>query len=93
MVKKPDEINIENLFDVRQFLQDYKNDTVFYQKFFNTKMFKNFIIRKYLNDPLDRYTFLVFDEQIIVKRNKRYLIILIKKYLKVVQWNLIILSI
>ena len=71
MVKKPDEINIENLFDVRQFLQDYKNDTVFYQKFFNTKMFKNFIIRKYLNDPLDKYTFLNFDEKILEKKNKK----------------------
>ena len=72
-VKKPDEINIENLFMVNQFLQDYKNDNSFYQRFFKTKLFKNFIIRKYLNEPLDKYTFLNFDEKILEKKNKRFL--------------------
>ena len=71
MVKKPDEINIENLFMVNQFIQDYRNDNVFFQKFFKTKIFKNFIIRKYLNKPLDKYIFLNFDEKILEKKNKR----------------------
>ena len=71
MIKKPDEINIENIFMVNQFIQDYRNDNVFFQKFFKTKMFKNFIIRKYLNEPFDRYTFLNFDEKILEKKNKR----------------------
>ena len=71
MVKKFDEINIETLFNVNQYLQDFRNDTNFFQKFFKTKIFKNFIIRKYLNEPLDKYTFLTFDEKILEKKNKR----------------------
>ena len=70
MSKKYDEININDLFDVNKFLQDHKDNLDFYPKFFGTKIFKNFIIRKYLNDPLDRYTFLLFDEQIIEKKHK-----------------------
>ena len=70
LTKKEDEIDIENLFDVNRFLQDYKTDASFYGKFFKTKIFKNFIIRKYLNRPLDRYTLLHFDEKILFKRNK-----------------------
>ena len=68
--KKYEEINIKDLFNVDKFIQDYKENLDFYPKFFETKIFKNFIIRKYLNDPLDRYRFLVFDEQILEKRNK-----------------------
>ena len=70
MSKKYDEININDLFDVNKFLQDHKDNLDFYPKFFGTKIFKNFIIRKYLNDPLDRYNFLIFDEQIIEKKHK-----------------------
>ena len=71
LTKKEDEIDIENLFMVNQFIQDYRNDSEFFQKFFKTKIFKNFIIRKYLNEPLDKYTFLNFDEKILEKRNKK----------------------
>ena len=71
-IKKADEINIEDLFMVNQFLQDYRNDSTFFQRFFKTKIFKNFIIRKYLNEPLDRYVFLNFDEKILEKRNKKF---------------------
>ena len=70
MSKKYDEININDLFNVNKFLQDHKDNLDFYPKFFGTKIFKNFIIRKYLNDPLDRYNFLIFDEQIIEKKHK-----------------------
>ena len=51
MSKKYDEININDLFNVNKFLQDHKDNLDFYPKFFGTKIFKNFIIRKYLNDP------------------------------------------
>ena len=68
--KKYDEIDISDLFNINKFIQDRKENSEFYPKFFKTKIFKNFIIRKYLNDPLDRYTFLLFDEQILAKKNK-----------------------
>ena len=70
MSKKCDEIDIKDLFNVNKFLQDHKENLDFYPKFFQTKIFKNFIIRKYLNDPLDRYNYLIFDEQILEKKNK-----------------------
>ena len=70
MSKKQEDIDINFLFNINKFSQDHKNDSEFYQKFFQTKIFKNFIIRKYLNDPFDRYIFLNFDEQIVEKRNK-----------------------
>ena len=71
LTKTSDEINIENLFMINQFLQDYRNDSIFFQKFFQTKMFKNFIIKKYLNEPLVKYRYLNFDEKILEKKNKR----------------------
>ena len=70
--KKEEDIVIENLFQVNQFLHDNKIDSSFYSQFFKTRIFKNFIIRKYLNDPLDRYQFLFFDEKLIEKKNKRF---------------------
>ena len=73
LTKKEDEINIETLFNVNQFLHDFKYDYGFYSKFFKTRMFKNFIVRKYLNLPLDRYTFLLFDEKILEKKSKSFL--------------------
>jgi hypothetical protein len=66
--KREEDIEIENLFSVNQFLNDNKHDTFFYAKFFKTRIFKNFIIRKYLNDPWDRYNFLHFDEKILEKK-------------------------
>ena len=68
--KREEDIEIEKIFSVNQFLNDNKHDTLFYSKFFKTRMFKNFIVRKYLNDRWDRYNFLHFDEKIIEKRNK-----------------------
>ena len=71
--KKEEEINIEKLFNINQFLSGVsKTDSNFYTKFFRTRIFKNFIIRKYLNDPLDRYTFLHFDEKILEKKSKGF---------------------
>ena len=71
LTKTSDEINVENLFNINQFLQDYRNDTVFFTKFFKTKLFKNFIIKKYLNEPFEKYIYLNFDEKILEKKNKR----------------------
>ena len=70
LVKREEEINIENLFMVNQFLHDFKYDINFYSRFFKTKLFKNFLIRKYLNGPLERYIFLHFDEKILEKKGK-----------------------
>ena len=77
ITKKEDDINIESLFMVNQFLHDFKNDVVFYSRFFKTKIFKNFLIRKYLNEPLGKYVFLHFDERILEKKSKSYFF---KKY-------------
>jgi hypothetical protein len=74
LTKNEDEINIEKLFKVDQFLHDYKDDSDFFSMFFKTKIFKNFIIKKYLNDPLERYKFLHFDEKILEKEIKRCLL-------------------
>ena len=71
LTKNEDEINIEKLFKVEQFLHDYKDDYDFFSKFFKTKIFKNFIIKKYVNDPLERYKILHFDEKVLEKRNKK----------------------
>ena len=70
--KKEEDIDIEKLFLVSQFLHDYKNEANFYSNFFRTRIFKNFIIRKYLNKNEDRYIFLHFDEKIIEKKTRGF---------------------
>ena len=70
--KKQEEIKVDNLFLVNGFLNDNKSDAAFYSLFFKTKIFRNFLIRKYLNLPLDRYKFLHFDEKILEKKNKNF---------------------
>ena len=70
MSKRYDEIKIERLFKVEKFEKDHKSDLDFYSKFLRTKIFKNFVIRKYLNEKFDRCTFLNFDEQILAKKSK-----------------------
>ena len=72
MNKTEEDINIENLFNVNQYLHDNKNDSEFYTKFFKTRIFKNFIIRKYLNESKDKYDFLRFDEKILEKKSKGF---------------------
>ena len=72
MNKAEDDINIENIFMVNQYLHDNKNDSEFYSKFFKTRIFKNFIVRKYLNDPRDKFDFLRFDEKILEKKSKGF---------------------
>ena len=70
--KREEDINIENLFNINQYLHDNKNDSEFYSRFFKTRIFKNFIIRKYLNEPRDKFEFLRFDEKILEKRSKGF---------------------
>lgn len=72
MNKKEEDINIENIFNVNQYLHMNKNDSEFYSKFFKTRIFKNFIIRKYLNAEKDKYDFLRFDEKILEKKSKGF---------------------
>lgn len=65
-----DNIPIELLCKTKDFLNEFKTDELFISKFFLTKIFKNFLIRKYLNNDNDKFTFLHFDETILSKRNR-----------------------
>ena len=77
--KNEDDIDIEKLFKDKDFLKDNKYDTVFFSIFFKTRIFKNFIVRKYLNKDLDRYTFLHFDEKIVIEKKSKGLFSFSKK--------------
>ena len=66
-----EDISIENLIKINQYLGEFKEET-FINKFFHTRMFKNFIIRKYLNNDVDKFKFLHFDETILSKRNRSF---------------------
>ena len=48
------------------------NDEIFLSRFFLTKIFKNFVIRKYLNNDIDKFIFLHFDETILSKKNRSF---------------------
>ena len=66
-----DEIPIEHLFNIKGFVGEFKIvDEPFLMRFFLTKIFKNFLIRKYLNNDIDKFIFLHFDETILCKKNK-----------------------
>ena len=66
-----DEIPIDHLCKTGPFLKEFKDD-YFLSRFFNTKIFRNFLIRKYLNNDVDKFTFLHFDETILSKRNRSF---------------------
>ena len=66
------DINIESLYDVKGFINDNNKDNIFYVKFFETNMFKEFLKRKYLFKECDKYTILHFDESISSKKNKKW---------------------
>ena len=71
--KELKDINIESLFNVKGFISANSNkDTSFYAKFFETKMFKHFLYRKYMNREIDRFSILFFDETICSKKNKKW---------------------
>lgn len=66
-----DDIQIEKLYDVDGFVSSHKVDESFYRKFFHTKLFKNFIIKKiYPKNLRDKILILYFDERIADKKNK-----------------------
>ena len=68
-----DKIPIEHLCKISQFLKEFKaGDELFFNRFFQTKIFKNFVIRKYLNNDVDKFIFLHFDETILSKRNRSF---------------------
>ena len=68
-----DDIPIEHLCQIGQFMKEFKvGDEQFLNIFFQTKIFKNFIIRKYLNNETDKFIFLHFDEAILSKRNRSF---------------------
>ena len=65
------EKDIKDMFCVDEFLKDTKSSDInFYTAFFKTKLFLDFIERKYYNRKKDKPIFLNFDENIIKKRNK-----------------------
>ena len=66
------DINAENLFDVKGFLNLNNKDNNFYIKFFETNIFKDFLRRKYLFRECDKYSILHFDEAISAKKNKKW---------------------
>ena len=71
--KNYDEIPIEHLCKTSAFLKEFKKgDEQFLNVFFQTKMFKDFMIRKYLNNKVDKFIFLHFDETILSKRNRSF---------------------
>ena len=71
--KNIDDIRIDNLFKTKEFIKEFKvGDDLFLNRFFSTRIFKNFIIRKYLNNDTDKFIFLHFDETILSKRNRSF---------------------
>ena len=72
LMNPENDINIEKLFDIDGFINNsHKVDELFYRKFFHTKLFKNFIIRKIYPITLqDKIDILYFDERIADKKNK-----------------------
>ena len=72
-MKNEDEIPVEFLCKTKEFLSEFKaGDDQFLNIFFQTKIFKNFLIRKYLNNEVDKFIFLHFDETILSKRNRSF---------------------
>ena len=69
---KTNKFKIEEIFKINEFLNNIKNvDFNFYKCFFQTKIFKNFIKKKYLlNSAENKIKYLIFDENIIFKKNK-----------------------
>ena len=62
---------IDNIFDVEGFINMHKVDELFYRKFFQTNIFKYFIIKKiYPINLEDKIDILYFDERIADKNNK-----------------------
>jgi len=68
--KNINNIPIEKLLKVEDFLDNNKRDREFFSAFLNTNIFKNFLERKYINRENDKFIFLHFDETILSKLNR-----------------------
>ncbi len=75
-IKMNKKIKIDDLFKIDDFLEKCQTDDyLFFKSFFATKNFKEFIIRKIYNkNDEDRIEFLLIDEYIIKKNNKKKII-------------------
>ena len=77
-------ISIEKLFMVNLFLKkglEKNDDPHFFINLFKTDLFMNFLFRKYQNFDKDKYIFLLFDETIVLKKNKNDIIKVKTKFL------------
>ena len=77
-------INIDKLFMSNQFIKkgiEKNDDPYFFLSFFKTNLFKNFLYRKYQNLEKDKFDFLLFDETIVMKKNKNEIIKVKTKFL------------
>ena len=73
LIHPENDIQIEKLYDIDRFIKSNKEDESFYRKFFHTKLFKNFIIKKIYPISLeDKILILYFDERIVDKKNKYF---------------------
>jgi len=77
-------INIEKLFMANQFIKkglEKNDDPFFFMVLFQTDLFRNFLYRKYQNLEKDKFIFLLFDETIVLKKNKNDIIKVKTKFL------------
>ena len=79
---KSEKINIEDVFKINDFCENVKSEEKeFYNNFFKTKIFEDFIKRKYYHDnDEEELEFLFFDEEIVKKKNKNLFSKTIKTY-------------
>ena len=72
--KKQDFMNIKDIFYYSDFIDEFnKDDRVFFERFLKTKMFFHFIQKKiFPSSTKEKSDVLLFDEQIIEKKNKYF---------------------
>ena len=72
--KKQDFINIKDIFYYSDYIDEFnKDDRLFFERFLKTKMFLHFIQKKiYPSNTKEKSEVLLFDEQIIEKKNKYF---------------------
>ena len=70
---KKNKYNLSDIWKDKEFFDKCKNEEKdFYELLFETKIFQNLIIRKYYhNEQEENLNFLLFDEVIVLKKNKK----------------------
>lgn len=70
--EKKNTIDINSIFKVKEFLFTVTGDNIpFFKRFFNTDIFRNYLIRKiYPKTDEERLEMMFFDEKVIEKKNK-----------------------